>query len=115
MPRRLGDLKMAAHRVELGAAGQQLVTLGELADDLVGRMPTSAHDAALLAPILEQRTRTTPGPLRGGHLTLAISRQRAICARRGSSERAITRVLVKVSESARWRRATGTRIVTALR
>jgi len=42
---------MAAHLIELGAAGQELVALSELPDDLVGTMPTSGHGAVLLAPV----------------------------------------------------------------
>src|ERR1039458_3595210 len=50
--------------VEFGAAGQELVALGELADDLVGGMsPSFGHRAVLLRSSLEHRTRTTPGPL----------------------------------------------------
>jgi hypothetical protein len=42
---------MPAHLIEVVAARQALVALGELADDLVGRMPpTSGHGVVLLAP-----------------------------------------------------------------
>jgi len=43
---------------------------GQRPPNLVGHVPTSAHDAVLVAPILEQRTRTTPGPIHGVHLTV---------------------------------------------
>ena len=39
MPGRLGDLEMSADLVEFLASGQLLVALGELADDLIRRMP----------------------------------------------------------------------------
>jgi hypothetical protein len=39
MPGRLGDLQMTAHLVEFLTLRQQLVALGELADDLIRRVP----------------------------------------------------------------------------
>lgn len=39
VPRRLGDLEMSAHLVELSARREELVALGELADDLIRRVP----------------------------------------------------------------------------
>jgi hypothetical protein len=50
MPSRLGGLKMTTDVVELGARREKLVALGELADDLVGRVPpTLGHSAVLFA------------------------------------------------------------------
>jgi transposase InsO family protein len=51
MPGRLGDLEVPAHPVELGATRQELVALSKLADDLVGRMPTSGHGCCPPAPV----------------------------------------------------------------
>ena len=39
MPRRLSDLQMPAHLVEFLAGSEELVALGELADDLIRRVP----------------------------------------------------------------------------
>ena len=43
MPGRLGDLELAAHLLEVHAAGEELLALGELADDLIRRVPSSSH------------------------------------------------------------------------
>src|SRR4030095_9064405 len=51
VPGRLGDLKVPAHLVELAATRQELVALSQLADDLVGRMPTSGHGCCPPAPV----------------------------------------------------------------
>jgi len=51
MPRRLRDLQMTAHLIELPTRGQLFVALGELADDLIRRVPPTLpgrHGAALL-------------------------------------------------------------------
>src|SRR5690606_34524516 len=51
VPGRLRDLQMPADLVELGPAGEELVALGELADDLVGRVPpTLGHGCCPPAP-----------------------------------------------------------------
>src|SRR5690606_30214538 len=51
MPGRLRDLQVPAHLVELGTAGEQLVALGELPDDLVGRVPPSlGHECGPPSP-----------------------------------------------------------------
>ena len=42
-PGRLGDLELAAHLLGIHAPGQELLAFGELADDLLGRMPSSRH------------------------------------------------------------------------
>src|SRR3954466_2854411 len=39
MPRRLSDLQVSAHLVEFLAGPEEFVALGELADDLIRRMP----------------------------------------------------------------------------
>ena len=39
MPRRLSDLQMPAHLAEFLAGPEEFVALGELADDLIRRMP----------------------------------------------------------------------------
>jgi hypothetical protein len=39
MPRRLSDLQVPAHLVEFLAGPEEFVALGELADDLIRRMP----------------------------------------------------------------------------
>ncbi len=43
------------------------VALGELADDLLRRVPASLHRRVVVAPLFESRT--TTGPLRGSHLS----------------------------------------------
>ena len=48
MPRRLGDLEMAAHLLEVLAGRQELVALGELADDLLRRVPPALLDVMSL-------------------------------------------------------------------
>jgi hypothetical protein len=51
MPRRLTDLEMPTHLCKVLAGGQLLVALGELADDLIRRVPPAlagCHGAAIL-------------------------------------------------------------------
>src|SRR5690606_10797673 len=51
VPGRLRDLQMSADLGELGPAGEELVALGELADDLVWRVPpTLGHGCCPPAP-----------------------------------------------------------------
>ena len=42
-PRRFGDPELAADLLDVRAASQQLVAIGEFADDLLGRVPSSRH------------------------------------------------------------------------
>ncbi len=39
VPGRLCDLEMATHRIKFGAPSEELVALGQLADDLIRRVP----------------------------------------------------------------------------
>ncbi len=50
VPGRLGDLEVTAHLVDGLALAEELVALGQLADDLLGRVPASLHGRAVLLP-----------------------------------------------------------------
>ena len=43
VPSRLGDLELACHLLDVLALAEQLVALGEQADDLLGAVPASLH------------------------------------------------------------------------
>ena len=62
MPRRLGDLEMSAHLIEVLAGNQLLVALGELVDDLIRRRPpalTGCHGAALHSLLTGKQSHNT--------------------------------------------------------
>ena len=59
MPRRLGDLEMAAYLVEFLARREQLVALGELADDLIRRVPPALVRCHVVADSFLPRTGAT--------------------------------------------------------
>src|SRR6478672_9580382 len=72
MPRRLGDLQVSAHLAQFLTGPEQFVALGELADDLIRRMPPTLVRCHVLVdsscPKTGQQSRTTTGPLRRAHL-----------------------------------------------
>ena len=59
VPRRLSDLQVAAHLVEFLAGGEEFVALGELADDLVRRMPPAFRRCHVVADSSCPNIRTT--------------------------------------------------------
>src|SRR6185503_8771430 len=73
MPRRLGDLQVPAHHVEFLAGREEFVALGELADDLIRRVPPALFRCHVVAhsscPNTGQQSPTTTGPLQRAHLT----------------------------------------------
>jgi len=50
VPGRLGDVEVADHLVDRLALAQELLSLGQLSDDLLGRVPASLHGCAVLLP-----------------------------------------------------------------
>ena len=72
MPRRLCDLQMPAHLVEFLTRGEKLVALGELANDLIRRMPPTLVRCHVVVdsscPNTGQQSPTTTGPLQRAHL-----------------------------------------------
>lgn len=77
MPGRLGDLQVPAHLAEFLPGAEQFVALGELADDLIRRMPPALLGCHVVAdsscPNTGHQSRTTTGPLRGAHLNQTIN------------------------------------------
>jgi hypothetical protein len=71
MPRRLSDLQVTAHLAEILSGPEELVALGQLADDLIRRMPPRLFDAMSLSilprPNTGQQSPITTGPLRRAH------------------------------------------------
>jgi hypothetical protein len=72
MPRRFSDLKVSAHLAEFLAGPEEFVALGELADDLIRRVPPALVRCHVIVdsslPETGQQSRTTTGHYDGAHL-----------------------------------------------
>src|SRR5271166_2636889 len=70
----LGDLEVTSDLVNGLSLGQELVPLGQLSDDLLGRVSTSFHGVRSSFPNDGDRTRTTGGSTQGDPATVVSVR-----------------------------------------